>query len=310
MIDVGKAMHAIDNALDALDGVKQGTMDTSNFLGEDCTSVAELAAMNHKSELSAAVFAIEHKSEVTYELYESAVHFVKQLSPGPESNSDGVCIVFTFPRAERNQLAVPGGEDSDDLHITLGYFGSPSNTITLDSMKRVAMVIATEYDEFTVNLNGITRFSAEGDGFDPIVVNADAPILPEMYMRMRHACQALQVNYEPTHGYSPHMTIGYLPYGEVHGFDRWTPIKVNVDSVELWYGKARYNYPLSGDYTALINAPEAAEDLSTPPYVGGAEVRADGAKDVFRGNGQGGVPNRGKRRKELIERCRKIGKKS
>ena len=309
MIDVGKAIHAIDNALGVLGGTKTGrALDTTNFLGEDCMNVAELAATNQKSELTSAMFAIEHKSDVTIELYESAVQYVKQLSPGPESNRDGVCIVFTFPRAERNQLAVPGGEDSEDLHITLGYFGTPSNTVTLDSMKRVAMTIAHDFNEFIVNLNGITRFSAEGDGFDPIVVNADSPVLPRAYAKLLALCETYQVNYQPTHGYSPHMTIGYLPYGELHGFDRWTPIKVNVDSVELWYGKARYNYPLSGDYMVQINAPEAHEDSAG--YVVGTEVRADGAKDVFRGNGQGGVPNRGKRRKELIERCRKIGKKS
>ena len=278
---------------------------TENFDGTDCATVQELAAANGITDDASAVAALTEPG-ITKSLRMDARRYVKQLSPGPESNSDGIAIVFTFDRNTREQLAMPEGEPPDDLHITLGYFGEPSNTTTLESLQAITMQLATDFQGFMVELNGISRFSST-EGFDPIVVNADYFELPDFYSRMRNLASQYQVNYTPNHGYSPHMTLGYIPYGDAMPIDRWNPVKVSVDFIELWYGKARYAYPLGEDFTEQIANIE--DEPGGVPYVNAAGVRID-QKDVFsdgsRGIG-GKVETRRNRRREMIERRRKRG---
>jgi 2'-5' RNA ligase len=279
------------------------TLVTENFDGTDCATVQELAAANGLTDDASAIAALTEPG-ITKALRMDARRHIKQLSPGPESNSDGIAIVFTFGRNEREQLAMPNGEPPDDLHVTLGYFGSPSNTTTLPSLQAVTMQLATEFEGFTINLNGISRFS--GEDTDPIVVNADAVVLPEIYSRMRELADTYQVNYEPTHGYSPHMTLGYIPYAETMPITRWTPVTVTVDMIELWYGKARYAFPLGEDFTDRIENIE--DEYAQPtPYRTGSDIPE--AKDVFSDGtrGIGKTESRRTRRREMIERRRKRG---
>lgn len=318
-VDIGPALGAVERALNALDtkGAGQGrsrraAMAVVNFDGTDCSTVAELAAANRKSELGAAVFALQHKSAVPVELYRDAVRYVKMLHPSPPSNSDGVAVVFTFDYDTARQLAIQDGEPAGELHITLGYFGDVRNFHSMRGMLIGTALTASELKPFTVKLNGITRFTGEGE--DALVVNADSPVLGHAYRMLHEHLKSQGIATASEHGYTPHMTLGYLDHDDVMPIQRWLPVEVRINTVALWFGKERIGFRLDEDHHAYLNEMSTMKDSDFPNrHLDPDPGTANEVKDVHGGQypGPGGnrtvvSQSRKKRRREIIERARSL----
>lgn len=181
-------------------------------------------------------------------------------------NSTGVAVVLTFPQEVSESLAMPDGTPPDEIHITLGYFGSTDemDPDAEDDLRVICEYMATQFAPFVVNLGGLIRFSGEGQ--DAFVLNADSPLVNEM--REMLAVEIAETAYrkdgslaiDTTHGFTPHCTLGYLDPTDPLPFDRWEPVEVPVVSVELWYGTDRYVYPL-GMITAKTTSQRYAARL-------------------------------------------------
>lgn len=259
------------------------SIETYNFMGTPCKSVDEVAETNRISK-KAAAFGILQSPDASNLLRALAM---KALHAYQGEHSTDVMIAFEIEDDVAAQLALPDGDPPEELHITLGYFGEASNTITRESMLILAHQLAREVPPMDVLLNGIGRFSSE-DGDDACVVLIDHPLLPSIYTRMLDLANELQVNYQPSHGYTPHLTLGWLNREAKMPTQRWTPIKVRIASIALHYGNDVHPIPLSWHGSKM-------DDPQPLPR--------DEQKDVHTGNG-----GRRKRRKEkpVVLRARSI----
>lgn len=321
---------ALDLAARALRGVKERPLYDANFDGTECKTVAEFAATNRCSELKAALYAWEHKDGA---LYDSACEYIKALKPGrPPEGGYGYCVVLVPERVGALQVAIQDGEPADNLHITLLYIAKSSgvpaeNTVPGDQiakLKEICHTIAADHGPFTASMNGITRFSGnDTDGLDPIVVNADSPQLPLIHADLVKRIEQEELPFQSSHGFTPHMTIGYVGVHEDIPIQRWAPIDIRIDRIELWkngvvesWKLAEVYHPRPGQYDEPEGEPEP--DTEEEPAIPVTDIGRDFANividtyDTLRAQEPKDISNvdlgpKVERRKKIIERAKRFG---
>lgn len=121
----------------------------------------------------------------------------------------GVMVAFYPDPDQALNLAVPGGEHPDDLHLTLAYLGqvgaeleSADESLVVAAVRRWAAAQAP----VTGAINGMGVFDA-----DPPVTYAcvDCPGLPAARQSLVETLDATGVRHAQEHGYTPHMTLAY-----------------------------------------------------------------------------------------------------
>lgn len=215
--------------------------------GRDIETVAQVAAMLGTSEKVAARYVLEQKG-LPEAMYEEAT----RLLPPPADDRNGIAIMLQAD--EETNIWLTGAadmalldNDPESLHITLGYFGEISkDSPTLLELSELCRKIASNFDPFEVRLNGLTRFMSGGDR-DPVVVNADSPVLEDMRQFVRHH-PALNRD----HGYTPHMTLGYLPADAEMPFTKFPSHDsgeemppITITRILLGYGDTYVTIPLN-----------------------------------------------------------------
>ena len=205
--------------------------------GGDCLTVGELAAVNQCSELKAATWAVKN---VGGPLRHDAVEYIKALRPSPETNQTGVILCLVPDWSSRVQLANFDGDAPGELHLTLYYAGDLKDGVSesvLLKLEDIGRKTAARWSHGPIEAkaNGLTRFS--GEDSDACVVNIDSPALPKLYAAImgQIALSGLPFR-EPDHGFTPHVTIGYLNPEDPLPLDRWNPHSVYFRTLEMWVG--------------------------------------------------------------------------
>jgi len=167
------------------------------------------------------------------------------LAAGGAASGAILCLV---PSAElARDLAVPGGEAPEDLHVTLAHLGDAA---AIDAARRAVLLTVTEHFGLRLapiegRFNGVARFSAP-DGTDAAVLTLDAPGLAASRERIVGVLDALGFAVSADHGFLPHLTRAYVARGEpLPGGDVFEPTPVRFDTLALWLGGERSAFPLS-----------------------------------------------------------------
>lgn len=159
----------------------------------------------------------------------------------------GAILCLVPPADLARDLALPGGEAAEDLHVTLAHLGDAS---ALDERRRSVLLTAAEHFGLRVapidgRFNGVARFSAP-DGTDAAVLTLDAPGLAAIRERIVGVLDALGFEVSADHGFVPHLTRAYVASGEpLPGGDSIEPVAVRFDTLALWLGGERSAFPLS-----------------------------------------------------------------
>lgn len=207
--------------------------------GSDVKTLEDVAALMGTTTAVAAHYVSEQKG-LPVDLYRAAT---KALHRGEQDdhNSSGIMIALVFEPEAARAIAARGVIKEDEIHLTLGYYGSiapsdaPEEDFLLGHLKRMGQ----NFSPFTINLNGITRFSSE-DGPDAVVVNADAPELEALRSYLRE-----ETTIKSEHGFTPHVTIGYVDADGAVPVKRFKPIRVRAEKIMLAYGDRQHIVPLS-----------------------------------------------------------------
>lgn len=307
---------AVVDELDSLiEGLVYGT-ETAEYVednidGSQCKSVLELAYANDCTEFKAALLACESKDD---DLAEAGREWLTTMRPGPERNKTGVAIMLVPTRNDAVQMAMPDGEPWSELHCTLYFAGSTQGDDQvsgrgLEVMQEACHTVAWNHGPVNAKANGISRFTGD-EGQDPIVVNIDSPELPKLYNTLMEALWSdPDVNLRPpNHGFTPHMTLGYVAQDSESPIRRWQTRDVRFERIELWAGTDHQQWLLGavdplepGEY-----AEEPGEDGNDaePAIVPPSQVpMREEWKDVH-----GPMGNMGKRKKTkravLVDRLR------
>lgn len=173
--------------------------------------------------------------------------------PAPTRQLDaghtGVMVALMVPPALARQIAALDGvtEPAETLHLTLAFLGDSSEQPLASNDARVLAAVrdwAVRQSPLKGTINGVGRFyNAESDGTNAVYLAPDLPGLPALRQSLVEAIEAAGFDYAQNHGFTPHITVAYVPE------DAPTPqvriaAPVAFDRVTLAWGDAHYDVPL------------------------------------------------------------------
>jgi 2'-5' RNA ligase len=162
-------------------------------------------------------------------------------------------IAFFPPASVTDQLVALAekylpkyAEKPKDMHLTLAYLGEAAdlNPDDVAEMQRDLTSVAENIAPLQGTINGITRF-VDSDP-NPLVLNFDAPGLAALRGLLLSSARSEDIDPVLNHGFTPHVTIGYLPKDIPTPEMDLTPIPCQVDSFTLTLANKRSDYPLLG----------------------------------------------------------------
>lgn len=155
-------------------------------------------------------------------------------------DGDGAMIAVFIPietatklRAIIESIDLPEAarlEKPENMHVTLTYFPSASG-IDRDTVVRCMKMAALYHGQDTLegNVGGYGVFLNEEENV--VYASLDAPSLPEIRQVLCDALAGAEIEYAKDHGFTPHITLAYLP--KDYEFEGMTlpNIKVSIDGL-------------------------------------------------------------------------------
>lgn len=190
----------------------------------------------------------------------------RALTVGAKAGPHTGVMLALYPDAAARRIisATPGvTEPAEDLHITLCYLGKTDETALaqnkaalIDALQRWAR---EQPGPLRGEVNGLGRFYTIKDGdTNPVYLAPDLPGLPQLRQSLVNQIAASGLDYNQEHGYTPHITVAYVPQ------DAPTPaIRVvtplTCAAVTLAWGDEHHQFPL-GVGVATKTSPTMAHD--------------------------------------------------
>lgn len=195
---------------------------------------------------------------------------------GQDSEHPGLLVALWPPPDVAHQLAVGDGEPEEDLHLTLAYCPDANpDSVTLARLIVELDSVARACPPVGAKVSGLGVFQAGGDdGKHVLYASVDAPDLDKLRMRACGALSTSGIEKSKTHGYTPHITLEYVPVGaEVEGtgvesdevvgrlFNRTGPIQFHFDRLVLARGGEELEFPLTGSRANASVSPSLYESI-------------------------------------------------
>lgn len=169
------------------------------------------------------------------------------------SDNTGTMIAFIPPESVATALyeltmhTMPDfAVTPDQMHLTLVLMGEATALTPdqCDAIKEELGVLSERIAPLTGSINGITRF-VDNDP-NAIVANFDAPGLAELRATLITLLRSIGIEPTLNHGFSPHITLAYLPESQPMPTITLTPIPCVIDNVTLALGDDRGAFALNG----------------------------------------------------------------
>ena len=174
-----------------------------------------------------------------------------------DANHDGVMVAFMLTGPVASKLVSLAGvtEPIENLHVTLAYLGNVADVAPYqDTIRRVLAEFAHGHAPVEGTINGVGRFAnTDSDGTNAVYANYDAPALPRFRGDLVEALQAAGVPVASNHGYTPHITLAYVPEAAPTPDIRPPQIPLAFNSFTLAWGEERSNYPLIAPIVGATN---------------------------------------------------------
>lgn len=175
----------------------------------------------------------------------------------------GATMVALYPPADvAKTLAVKGGLPAEELHITLAYLGKDLSAEQQAAASLVVASIAAQHEMRVGSIGGLGHFPAGEDG-TPYFATVDVPGLAELRHRLVEGLAGAGIEVDAGHGFTPHMTLTYLPDGEEPP-EPVAPTELGFTELTLSVGDARTAFQLSGLRSLPTPQRRAEESVEAP----------------------------------------------
>jgi len=185
------------------------------------------------------------------------------------ANHTGAMVALIIPPDIAAQLAIPGGEPVQDLHITLAYLGDkndePQDFLTPFSkpnrLKQAIAAVASESIPLSGSVAGIGRFNAEDEdgGLTPVYASVDIPGLAEFRTKLVAEIEREHYFVAKNHGFTPHITLAYIAADAPMPIESVPALPLSFDTVTLVICDDRKGFPLGDE-----QYPEQGESQTQP----------------------------------------------
>lgn len=160
----------------------------------------------------------------------------------------GAMVALFIDEPTARLLAVDGGEDPGDLHITLAILGDDAAALdtTADAVTEALASVAAGTAPLTGTVSGWGRFTGS-DGTDAVWVAPDVVGLDELRRSVVDALEAAGIPVDDTHGFNPHITVAYIDAGDDAPIDSAPAADLALGELTVAWADARTTTPLGGD---------------------------------------------------------------
>jgi 2'-5' RNA ligase len=174
---------------------------------------------------------------------------VIQAAAGPDTSV--LAMVAVYPRGEEaNALAVEGGIEADDLHVTLVFLGE-ADDINEEAVTDAVAAAAAAVGPLEGNVGGVGNF-AEGEDGVPVILLPDVQGLTLLRERVMAELERRGSESPSEHGFLPHMTLRYAETDELPDHSA-VGNALHFDAVSVVVADRRTDYPLGSALIAAAN---------------------------------------------------------
>jgi 2'-5' RNA ligase len=162
----------------------------------------------------------------------------------------GAMIALFLPAeiGRKFDLIDPEALSPAEMHITLAYLGKADQLSyeQTEECHNFLSLIASGCSPLTGTINGCGRFCNGGDEGDPFFIIPDLPDLPALREAVIAGIRMFDIAPASDHGFTPHITLAYIPHNAPNPFDQIERIPVTFPTISLVLAGDRFDYPLRG----------------------------------------------------------------
>ncbi|MGH8896333.1 MAG: XkdF-like putative serine protease domain-containing protein [Egibacteraceae bacterium] len=188
-------------------------------------------------------------------------------------------IAWYLPEELSRELAIPGGEAPEDLHLTVLYLGDPE-AYDLDLVAACLKLYTWRCGwPRTGRVGGLGRFIGEDDQ-DVIVALVDIPELENLRRGLIDdlSCYgALNWGEQASHGFVPHVTLAYVPRDEGELPVLTEAYELAISELTLAFGAGKVTFQFNDAY-------RGDEMMAQPAYYAARSLLAKAGRVVSSAN--------------------------
>lgn len=162
------------------------------------------------------------------------------LLPQPASDFDGVAIMLMPQNEDQASIAPYAAVEMDNLHCTLLYLGDAKTLnqrgYNIQRITDALRSVAAGFIPVEASLGGLTRFSAAKGDNDPVVLSVDSKGVHKIRDAVIAALEAIGVKEDSEHGFTAHLTLGYVKQDQPTPVIRWERSDIFFDRIRIGYG--------------------------------------------------------------------------
>jgi broad specificity phosphatase PhoE/2'-5' RNA ligase/cation transport regulator ChaB len=184
-------------------------------------------------------------------------------------SGSGVMVAFMIDPVTAKKLAIKGGEEPDQMHVTLAYLGklADMDMEELPALEGMLQEFAEAHAPVEATLGGPARFNAtaHSDNLDVCIATVESKDIQEFRECLVDCMAEAGINVVSNFGYTPHVSLAYIKPGADFPVQRIDPIFITFDRITLCIGGARKEYVLSGsasyeDGDIFVKADDTEQD--------------------------------------------------
>lgn len=158
-------------------------------------------------------------------------------------------IALPVPQDVAQKIALENGEKPESFHVTLAYCGSVDELSdeAIAGALLAARVCAYDGQKLNGILGGLGRFNASpsSDGKDVVYANVDVPGLETFREYVVRQLQSVGCPPLSNHGFTPHVTLAYIPQGEKMPLDRIETTPIEFEGLLVALGDRQVIFPFA-----------------------------------------------------------------
>lgn len=222
-----------------------------------------------------------------------AVATVPDADAEPDAEPSTLWVRIPIPAPVADELAIPGGEAPEDLHITLAYVGRqdelPADVDPIEVRSSLTNALA-EQAPLRARISGVGRFlaSTTSEGRDVVYASVDAPGLVYLRQLVAQALRAVGLPPRTDHDFDPHITLAYQDEASDVELAALGSYEFLIDHITLGFFGEDFDLALEGLTLHTFAAPGSGGQFAP----GGGRVPGSGGSSTAGAGGSGGAAPR------------------
>jgi 2'-5' RNA ligase len=177
----------------------------------------------------------------------------------PTIDKSGLMVAFFLPAEIAEEMTVEGGEEPEEMHLTL-VFSGPLATLPPGSVEKACAAVA-EFVKgrapISGHVTGTGRFNGTAGsptgGKDALYASFSSPELAKFREALVAKLEAIGLGPKTQFGYTPHITLKYLDADEESPVGKQPRHDVVFDTITVASGPHRHDYKLGSESSAPVS---------------------------------------------------------